>query len=605
MNTYKDVKKLDGMGAILSSKGTGFRVWAPHAQEVKVTGSFNDWDENGYSLEAEEQGFWFGYVPDATADDEYKFLIKSFHGDWLYKNDPYARLLTNSDGNSIVYDKDTFDWGEDQFKLPPWNQVVIYEMHIGTFHVKEENHPGTFETAIEKLPYLKNLGINAIELMPVGEFPGDFSWGYNPAYPFSVEEAYGGPDALKELVKAAHQQGIGVILDVVYNHFGPNDIDLWQFDGWSENEGGGIYFYNDDRADTPWGSTRPDYGREEVRQYLRDNALMWIEEFRMDGLRLDGTMFMRSKDGGYSHIPDLDIPEAWDFFRDLNNEISAKYPEKLIFAEDLQDNEWLTKPHYEGGAGFGSQWWAGFVHPIREAIISMNDEERNLETVADCVNIPNDQAFRRVIYTESHDEVANGKARVAEEIKPGEADSFYSKKRSTLGAGLVFTSAGIPMMFQGQEFLEDRYFSDTEPLLWVKEDVFSGITQLYRDLITLRLNRFGYSKGLTGPNTQIIHSNNEDKVLAYQRWETGDLGDTVVVVTNFSGQAKSGYAIGLPQSGFWKVRFNSDWEGYDQDFTNETLSEVESEEGETDEMPFYGLFNLAPYSMLILSQDSE
>lgn len=603
MTTEETEEKVAGMGAILTSEGVGFRVWAPNAQSVRVTGDFCDWSPEGPNLTSEENGYWYTFLSDVKSGDEYKFYIQSAEGDWLYRNDPYARLLTNSDGNSIVYDSSQFDWQDDAYKLAPWNQCVIYEMHIGTFHVKEDGHPGTFASAIEKLPYLKDLGINAIELMPTAEFAGDYSWGYNPAYPFAVEEAYGGPDALKEFIKSAHEHGIGVILDVVYNHFGPTDIDLWRFDGWSENEGGGIYFYNDDRADTPWGSTRPDYGRSEVVKYLRDNALMWLEDFRMDGLRLDGTMFMRSRDGGYSHVDELDIPEAWDFFRELNNEIRSKYPDKLIIAEDLQNRGDLTKPHFEGGAGFGSQWWAGFVHSIREAIITTNDSDRTMETIAGCLNIPTEQAFRRVIYTESHDEVANGKARVAEEIKPGEADSFYSKKRSTLGAGLVFTSAGIPMLFQGQEFLEDRYFSDSEPLHWVKQDLFTGITQLYRDLITLRLNRFGYSNGLTGPHTQIIHLNNEEKIILFQRWDTGEPGDTVIIAANFSSNPQTGYPIGMPQSGIWKVRFNSDWDGYDEDFTNQNLSEVEGQPGDTDGMPNYGLFDLPAYTMLILSQE--
>ena len=125
-----------------------------------------------------------------------------------------------------------------------------------------------------------------IELMPVNEFAGDISWGYNPAYPYAVEEAYGGPDGLKEFIDASHGLGMGVVLDVVYNHLGPSDLDIWQFDGWQENDKGGIYFYNDYRSATPWGDTRPDYGRQEVRDYLTDNALMWVNEFHADGLQL-------------------------------------------------------------------------------------------------------------------------------------------------------------------------------------------------------------------------------------------------------------------------------------------------------------------------------
>ena len=148
-----------------------------------------------------------------------------------------------------------------------------------------------------RLGHLRDLGVNAIEIMPVGEFAGERSWGYNPAQIFSVETVYGGPLAFKQFVKRAHQEGIAVILDVVYNHLGPSDLDLWQFDGWSENNRGGIYFYNDDRANTPWGQTRPDYGRGEVRQYLLDNALMWLEEYHVDGLRFDCTEFIRSVNG--------------------------------------------------------------------------------------------------------------------------------------------------------------------------------------------------------------------------------------------------------------------------------------------------------------------
>ena len=131
--------------------------------------------------------------------------------------------------------------------------------------------------------------------MPLAEFAGELSWGYNPACIFAVETDYGGPLGFKRFVKAVHQAGMGVILDVVYNHFGPSDLDLWQFDGWSENGLGGIYFYNDWRAETPWGSTRPDYGRKEVRQFIRDNAMMWLEEYHVDGLRLDMTLYMRHR----------------------------------------------------------------------------------------------------------------------------------------------------------------------------------------------------------------------------------------------------------------------------------------------------------------------
>ncbi len=157
------------------------------------------------------------------------------------------------------------------------------------------------------------------------------------------------------MIKECHRQGLAVILDVVYNHFGPGDLDLWRFDGWTENDGGGIYFYNDWKAETPWGHNRPDYGRGEVRQFIRDNALMWLDEYHVDGLRYDATIYIRT-----IHGPgDKDLPEGWGLLQWINGEIRQRFPGRIIIAEDLQDNEWLTKDIGAGGAGFGASGLPG------------------------------------------------------------------------------------------------------------------------------------------------------------------------------------------------------------------------------------------------------
>ena len=600
-HTEETAEKIAGMGAVLTSEGTAFRVWAPNAQGVAVVGDFNDWNAEEHPLASEDNGFWYTFVEKVQAGAEYKFSITSPSGEAKLKNDPYARMLTNSAGNSIVTDL-SYDWEDDAFETPYWNDLVIYEMHVGTFHVKEGADTGDFSSVIDKLPYLQELGINTIELMPITEFPGDVSWGYNPAHPFAVEESYGGLVGLKDLVKAAHQAGIAVILDVVYNHFGPSDIDLWQFDGWSENDGGGIYFYNDWRSETPWGNTRPDYGRAEVRQYLRDNALMWLEEFRVDGLRLDGTMFMRNANG-LGGDTGADIPEVWSFFQELNQEINERHPRKLIIAEDLMDEQQITRSPEEGGAGFDSQWWGGFVHPVRALVIQEDDQQRSMDTLVQVLQFPAEDAFKRVVYTESHDEVANGKARVNEEIWPGESDGYFAIKRSFLGAALVFTAPGIPMMFQGQELAEDKWFSDGDPLDWSLAETHAGVLEMYRDIIYLRRHLSGTTQGLRGGNINVYHANHASKVLAYQRWEHGGPQDTTVVVINFTNQPREGYSIGLPQPGNWQLRFNSDWKGYDQDFTDQTTFTIEAQEGETDGMPHYGVVDIGPYTVLVFSQD--
>ena len=173
--------------------------------------------------------------------------------------------------------------------------------------------------------------------MPPFAFAGEISWGYNPAHLFAIESGYGGPDAFKRFIRAAHEHGIAVIVDVVYNHLGPSDLDLWRFDGWSENDGGGIYFYQDVRAITPWGTTRPDFGRGEVRTFLRDSALTWLEEFRCDGLRFDSTLYIRTIDGDPGNDASA-IADGWSFLAWINDEIRARQPWKLTIAEDLQDD---------------------------------------------------------------------------------------------------------------------------------------------------------------------------------------------------------------------------------------------------------------------------
>ena len=592
-----DEIRIKGMGAILHKGGVAFRVWAPNAESVSVVGSFNGWKGDNHPMQAEENGYWYADVAKAVAGDQYKFLLTTATGDYK-RIDPYAREVTSSVGNAIVHDPG-FDWDGDDFHLAPWNELVIYELHVGTFNDDVgDNQSGKFSSVTARLGHLKMLGVNAIQIMPVGEFAGDRSWGYNPAHIFSVELAYGGAQAFKKFVKRAHEQGVAVILDVVYNHLGPSDLDLWQFDGWCENDRGGIYFYNDERAITPWGETRPDYGRSEVRQYLLDNVLMWLEEYHVDGIRFDCTQFIRTVNGQGSQ----DLPEGW-MLQWINSQVAQKFPGRITIAEDLQHNRWITKDVGAGGAGFGSQWDAMFVHPIRQAVVTPDDEQRSLAAIRDALCYRyNDDAFDRVIYSESHDEVANGRERVPQEISPDDPKGWYARKRSTLAAAMVFTAPGIPLLFQGQEFLEGGWFRDTVPVDWDQRDEFHGIVRLYRDLIRLRLNRDGFTRGLCGQFTQVCHLHDERKVIAFHRWDKGGLADDVMVIANFRHESQEGYVIGFPAAGIWKLRFNSDWQGYSDDFQGHPSTDVVAEPGEYDGFPFQAVLSIGPYSVLIFSQ---
>lgn len=589
--------------------GTGitFRVWAPFAQQVTVAGEFNGWSTRATVLAAEGNGYWSADVPGAAVGQQYKFVLRDSAMRCLWRMDPYARsIVRDATGNlNGVIASSVQGHTAAGYTTPAWNELIIYELHIGTFvQGGGIDGRGSFASARTKLPYLRDLGITAVELLPLGEFIGDISSGYNPAYIFAIEDEFGGPDGFRQFVNDAHQLGIAVIVDVVYNHLGNSAGDMWQFDGWSENGKGGIYFYNDWRRMTDWGETRFDYGRPEVRQYLRDNALRWLEERFADGLRWDSVGSIRNV-YDRNDDPADDIADGWSLLQWINALIRQRQPWKISIAEDLKENTWITKDPGAGGAGFNAQWSAGFVSTIRSAIIGPDDRARDMAAVSAIIGQRyNDDAFQRVIFTESHDADANGAQRVPEMIWPGRADSWYAKKRATLGAAVVLTAPGIPMLFMGQEFLSRGFFDPGQPLDWSHADTFTGIIQLYRDLIRLRRNWYGTTRGLQGQYTHVHHTNDTAKVIAFHRWDQGGTGDDVIVVTNWGSTGYTNYRIGFPRAGHWSVRFNSDWNGYDASFGNWLSYAMNTDGPPHDGMPTSANVGLGPYSVIILSQDA-
>lgn len=581
------------LGAIVYKSGVKFGVWAPFAKAVAVTGSFNDWQKT--DMQPDGAGNWSVDIKGAKAGQEYKFAIQT-EADELFHNDPRSLALTTVAGNSVIVDTD-FEWGDDTFTPPLFNEQVIYELHLGTFHRNDPAVVGNFQTAQEKLPYLAELGINMIELMPINTMAMDRGWGYASDYIYSVESLYGGRRALLEFVKAAHQLGIGVILDVVYNHFGPDEeLDLWQFDGWSENNKGGIYFYNDWRSETPWGDTRPDYGRPEVRQYILDNVLMWLEECRLDGLRLDSTIYLRNVQGR-NDDPEHDLPEGWLLMQDVNALAKKVKPQAIMIGEDIAYNQHITKPQQESGAGFDAQWEVVLPQILRNALETSNDTDRNLIDICTALEKRyNGQPFQRIVYSDSHDSAANGSARLSEEISPGNPSSLYARKRSLLASSIVLTAPGIPMLFQGQEFMQGGSFNDWETLDWDKAEQFDGIVLATKHLIALRKNTYGNTRGLMGSSVSIMHLNEDNKVLAYHRWDQGGPKDDTMVVVNFANSTHAEYWLDFPCDGTWVARFCSDWKGYDPDFKNNAQAEVVVKDGR-------GTLALGPYSVTILSRD--
>jgi 1,4-alpha-glucan branching enzyme len=583
-----------GMGATLYPGGVTFRLWAPFAARVWVAGDFNGWSSSANELGNEFNGNFSTDVAGATRWQQYKFYLQAQDGSRFWRADPRAARMQSSAGNSIVHDPSAYSW-QSGFATPGLNQMIIYELHVGTFATT--GGVGTWRAALAKLDYLAALGVDMLEVMPIAEFPGDVSWGYDPSEPFAPESAYGTPEDAKAFIDAAHARGLGVIVDIVDSHLGPNDLPMWCLDGQCLGNGG-VYFYTDGRAATPWGNTRPDYGRQPVRDYLKDTAMMWLNEYRADGLRWDGTKFIRTINGDGSG----DIPDGWSLMQWINDNARAQ-PWKIQIAEDFGQSESITKSTGAGGAGFDSQWDGAFVHPIRDAVIAASDGARDMLAVANAIGHEfNGQATQRVIYTESHDEVANGVQRLPEMIWPGNAGSWASQKRSTLAAAIALTSPGIPLVFEGQEFLTDGYFQANVPLDWSFADKYAGVTQLYRDLMHLRRNFGNNTRGLGGDHVNVFHVNNSDKVLAYHRWDQGGGGDDVIVVANFSSRWFPSYTVGMPRGGYWYLRFNSDWSGYSRDFGNTQTLDTAANGGAMDGLGQSASFQLGPYSVVIFSQ---
>ena len=602
-----------GMGAIVQTGGCAFRCWAPNASAVWVAGNFSTpaWGDGKVAMARDSadpankgHSYWSVFVPGAAAGAEYRFIIQDGGGGpQIWKMDPYSSDATSATGNSIVVDP-TFNWASTTFQMPSFNELVIYELHIGTF-TAEPGKIGSFADAIGRLSYLQNLGVNAIQVMPAEDFDVEESMGYDPSLPFAIDDAYGTAKAVQQFVQAAHSLGIAVIFDVVYNHFGPEfggmNACLWQFDGWSKDGYGGIYLYNDPRASCPWGEkNRPDFGRPEVRQYLRDNAMMWLHQYRADGLRFDSVVNIRQIIDNSSRS-NGDNPDGWQLLQWVNNDKDSGLPWTIIIAEDLQNDDWITKTTGTGGAGFDAQWDNIFRDSVRQAIAAANDSDRDMNAVAAAIGKRYNSSgmFQRILYIESHDEADT--LRLPDVIWRGNAASWASRKRSTLGAAIVMTSPGIPMIFMGQEFLAWGTWSVQTPLDWSQAGSFSGIISLYRDLIQLRRNWHNNTRGLHGPNINIFHINNDAKVVAFHRWDRGGPGDDVLVVANFSATAFPSYNIGLPREGTWYLRFNSDWQGYSADFGNIGYDTTASS-GENQNMPFNANVGLGPYSCYIFSQ---
>ncbi len=534
------------LGVTFGRGETTFRVWAPNAESVAVIGEFNNWRPSAaHRLMLDRNtGIWSGTIRRSRMRGAYQFLIN----DNLRRRDPYGRAVTPDGQHSVFYDPGEYRWRN----IPPpryeLEELVIYELHIGSFYHPQPNNrrPATFDDAIRRLDHLVDLGVNTICLLPVNTFNGLFSWGYNPSDLFAVEDAYGGPDGLKRFVEACHERGLAVHLDLVHNHYGPENLDLIQFDGTGNPRNGGIYFYDGDGIGmTPWGP-RVRFDQPMVRRFILDSVLMWMDEYRIDGFRWDSTINIRAYNNGSSPIP-----EGARMLEDINRVIKERYPGVWSIAEDSIDT-----------GNFHGSWYYDFHHMVMPALEARRDADRDIRRVAAALaRVP--RTMWRVVYVDNHDEAGklNDQIRIASDIDPDDPGSDYARRLSGLGAVLTFTAPGIPLLFMGNEFQEYDTWHDDVPLDWSKVRRHEGTLNLHRDLIALRRNKEGHSVGLRGLGLRTPIADNQRKHLVYWRAHDSDPDDQTVIAINFTGEPAD-VVIPFPSVGPWQMRLNSDWTDY-------------------------------------------
>lgn len=585
------------MGATPYEGGVEVRVWAPNAKGVAVVGELAGTSgKRALTLEPGGGGVYAARIDGGRAGQKYRFAITAQDGSELLRVDPRARAIAGNE--SVVVDPRSYAWKSKPFTPPERANAVVYEMHVGSFHAPGGTNSGTFASATEKLDALADLGVNVIELMPVNGH-GGHGWGYGPQQWYAPHPAYGGPDDLRRLVDEAHARGIAVVLDIVFNHMdGWAQAPLRCFDAPCTGGSSGVYFFEEEPyRRTPWGP-RPNFAKKEVTDFFVDNVFAWTKEYRIDGFRHDSVSNIRAIDGQGT------VPGGSALLRRANEVTEGALPGTLLIAEDLKGYAAITATRTSGGLGFHTQWDGGFHWAVTSAVAAASDDARDLGAVRGAMlNAYNGDPFQRVVYIESHDTAGNDGKRLPVRIDAAEPGSVEGRRRGMLAAAMLFTAPGVPMLFQGQELLEDvKFVPQPAPFDWSKADTNAGFRTFYRDMIRLRRNADGVSAGLAGKNVSITHQNdtNGNKVIVMRRWNKG--GDDVMVVANFGAKKYARYDVGVPSSGAWTARIDSDATRYGADLGSATTTAVQMFATARDGLPATAAIALGPYSVVVLTK---
>lgn len=540
------------LGATPTARGVVFKVWAPAATRATVPGTFNGWDADATPMRKVGDDF-IAHVPGATVGQQYKF---HFDGA-VWNSDPRGRRIdTGEHDNASVEDPLAYRWHDADFRTPALADMVIYQLHVGTFAggpasmSAKTGHAGVsarYADVAARVDHLRALGVNTVLLNPITEFSGPVNGGYDVITQWAPSAKYGTPGELAHLVDVLHQNGIAVLFDLVWNHTSPTGNFLWMYDGAQA-------YFDEPAVQTPWGA-QADFDAPAVQDYYLDSALMWLEEFHVDGFRMDATAHMH-------RIPHRTA--GWALMQRFNEWIDRRWADKVTIAEQIPSDPRITRSRRMGGAGFDAQYRRAFCDVLRQAVLDAASGDPSMDSVRRIIEGEDLAGHLGLSYFQLHDEAwpANGGKRAVVLVDPTHPhDDAYARGRTTLAQGIVMLAPGVPAMLMGDEWLEDTDFGPAHRIDWSKRERYAGTFAYYRDLIALRRSRRALRADAP---VQVFHVDEQRNVIAFRRPGAAGAdsvagpaagpkaGEDIVVIANFGNDDLPRYRVGLPARGPWR-----------------------------------------------------
>ena len=614
--THYDIYKKLGAHRGKQGKETGifFDVWAPHAASVAVIGEFNDWDENRnfmHRVEPAEHGIFETFIPEAKEGQLYKYLIYTEDGNKLYKADPYATYAEVRPGTaSRIYDNTKFKWTDQTWMKQRkaaknfWEQpLAIYEVHPGSWkrHPRPEND-GFYsykEFAHSLTEYVLDMGYTHVELMGISEYPFDGSWGYQVTGYYAPTSRYGTPDDFMYLVNYLHKNGIGVILDWVPAHFPKDAHGLADFDGRP------LYEYADPRkGEHPdWGTKIFNYGKPEVKNFLIGSALQWVEQYHIDGLRVDAVASMLYLD--YGKKPGQWIPnehggnenlEAIEFFKHINTLIRGRNPGAIMIAEESTAWPKITGDVEDGGLNFSYKWNMGWMHDFIDYMKLdpyFRKDNHNRMTFAMSYN-----EAERYILVLSHDEVVHLKGSMLAKMPGLEVDKY---KNLMAGYAFMMGHPGKKLLFMGQDFAQGTEWSEARELDWYVLDNpnHRHVSRMFKELLTIYRNYPAmYEQDVSWAGFEWINANdNYRSIFSFVRKSKNGKNNLLFVI-NMTPMRYDDYKVGVPENRKCKLLLDSERKDFGGEGGTIKDSYVPMHE-ECDGREYSIAFPVAPYQVAV------